>query len=284
MRRGENSRSRGGRLMRAVVRIGLSASLCAALLLAPVLGWASFHVGGQGGHFSDTRGGWGMGPRRAAFRVNGRGGGFAGFQTRSQREGGRAAGGARARPEMWQGQGMRQGNNPRNNGGYRGAYPGYSGMRAAGRPGQEHLPAWWQAHRGLSQQQQADALRREPGFRNLPPGQQQRLLNRLHSFDQRPPLVQQRMMDRNEMFERLSPERQQEVRGAAQALARMSPGRQAVMRHAFQQLRQMPPQERQRMLNSTYSAQFTPQERTVLGNMLSIEPYQEHIIQPYFGR
>jgi hypothetical protein len=152
------------------------------------------------------------------------------------------------------------------------------------RPGQQHLPAWWQQHRGQSPQQQADALRREPGFRNLPQDQQQRLINRLHNFDQRPPQQQQRMMDRNEMFERLSPERQQDVRGAAQALSRMSPDRQAVMRHAFQQLRGMPPDERQRMLNSAYGSQFSPQERTVLGNMLSIEPYQPHVYQPYFGR
>lgn len=92
------------------------------------------------------------------------------------------------------------------------------------------------------------------------------------------------MMDRNEMFERLSPERQQEVRGAAQALSGMSPDRQATIRHAFQQLRGMPPEQRQQMLNSGYGAQFSPQERTVLGNMLSIEPYQPHIAQPYFGR
>jgi hypothetical protein len=52
-------------------------------------------------------------------------------------------------------------------------------------------------------------------------------------------------------------------------------------------LRQMPPQERQQMLSSgSYASQFTPQERTVLGNLLSIEPYQHPgaISQPYFGR
>lgn len=92
------------------------------------------------------------------------------------------------------------------------------------------------------------------------------------------------MMNRNEMFERLPPQRQQEVRGAAQALGRMSPDRQAVIRHAFQQLRGMPPDERQRMLGSAYASQFSPQERTVLGNMLSIEPYQPRVYQPYFGR
>lgn len=97
-------------------------------------------------------------------------------------------------------------------------------------------------------------------------------------------MEQQRTLDRIEAFERLSPERRQEVRGATQAFRQMPPARQAVMRRAFQQLRQMPPEERQRMLNSGYASQFTPQERTILGNMLSIEPYQPHIAQPYFGR
>jgi len=191
------------------------------------------------------------GPHQAAFR--------GGFRAPQNRGGQRAAGG---RMEM---QSRPQSNMQR-------------------RPGQQHLPEWWQSHRNLSPQQQADALRREPGFRNLPQGQQQRLLNRLHTFDQRSPAQQQRMMERNEMFERLSPERQQEVRGAAQSLSRMSPDRQAALRHAFQQLRGMPPEQRQQMLNSSYGSQFSPQERTVLGNMLSIEPYQPHIAEPYFGR
>lgn len=152
------------------------------------------------------------------------------------------------------------------------------------RPGQEHLPQWWQAHRGLTPQQQADAMRREPGFRSLPQGQQQRLLNRLRNLDSRPPEVQQRMLNRVEMFERLSPERQQEVRGASQAFSHLPPQRKSMMIRAFQQLRQMPPSERERMLHSGYGQQFTPQERTVLGNMLSIEPYQSQPSQPYFGR
>lgn len=220
-------------------------SLSVALLCASAVCWAAP---------SGANHGWG-----------GSRGGFAAPQARPRNSGPRPSGGMRpqSRPAMRPSQAARPNNS---------------------RPGQQHLPAWWQSHRGLSPQQQADALRREPGFNRLPPGQQQRLINRLHNFDQRPPEQQQRMMDRNEMFERLAPERQQAVRGAAQTLARMSPDRQVVMRHAFQQLRGMPPNERQRMLNSGYGAQFSPQERTVLGNMLSIEPYQQRIIQPYFGR
>jgi hypothetical protein len=154
-------------------------------------------------------------------------------------------------------------------------------------PGQQHLPDWLNSHQNMTPQQREDALRREPGFRNLPEDQQQRLVNRLHALDEKTPEQRQRLLQRNEMFERLSPERRQEVRGAGQALGQMSPERQQAVRHAFHQLRQMPPDERQRMLNSGgYASQFSPQERTVLGNLLSIEPYQRPgtIPQPYFGR
>ncbi len=155
------------------------------------------------------------------------------------------------------------------------------------RPGQQHLPEWFNNHQNLTPKQQEDALRREPGFRSLPSDQQQRLVNRLHSLDEKTPEQRQRILARNENFERLPPERRQEVRGASQALGQMSPDRQQAVRRAFQQLRQMPPQQRQMFLNSGgYASQFTPQERTVLGNLLSIEPYQPHgaIPQPYFGR
>ncbi len=154
-------------------------------------------------------------------------------------------------------------------------------------PGTQHLPEWFNNHQNLTPQQQEDALRREPGFRDLPADQQQRLVNRLHTLDEKTPEQRQRILARNEAFEHLSPERQQEVRGASQALSQMSPDRQQALRHAFHDLRQMPPQERQQMLNSgSYASQFTPQERTVLGNLLSIEPYQRAgaVTQPYFGR
>ena len=264
MRTGNNSSGPGGRQRCCSLRFGAFVALTAGLILAAAPGWASPHVG--------------------------RGGGFGGFQEHGhaaqQREGGGRGTGGEMRPGTRPGQesGSRQGpgaNPDVNPGMNRGTYPG---MRSATGQGQQHLPAWWQAHRGLSSQQQADALRREPGFQNLPPGQLQRLLNRLHDFDQRPPQVQERMMGRNEMFERLSPERQQEVRGASQAFNHMPPERQQLMRHAFHQLRQMPPEEREQMLHSAYGAQFSPQERTVLSNFLSVEPYQPHVIQPYFGR
>jgi Protein of unknown function (DUF3106) len=157
----------------------------------------------------------------------------------------------------------------------------------AAHPEQQHLPDWWNSHRNLTPSQQDEALRREPGFHNLPQDQQERLLNRLHSLDQKTPEQRQRILARNEAFEHLSPERRQEVRGAAQALNQMSPDRQQVVRRAFQQLRRMPTQQRQQLLYSrVYGGQFSPQEKTVLGNLLSIEPYTSPrtIPQPYFGR
>ena len=155
-------------------------------------------------------------------------------------------------------------------------------------PGQQHLPEWLNSHENLTPKQQEDALRSEPGFRDLPADQQQRLVNRLHALDEKTPEQRQRILQRNENFERLSPERRQEVRGASQALGQMPPDRQQAVRRAFRELRGIPPQQRQQMLNSgTYVSQFSPQERTVLGNLLSIEPYQVHpgaVPQPYFGR
>ena len=158
-----------------------------------------------------------------------------------------------------------------------GAGEGFRGMPQPGvRPGNgQHLPQWFAQHQTLSPNQQEDALRREPGFSHLPEGQQQQLIDRLHRLNMEPPAQRQRMMQRNERFEALPPERQQEVRGATQALGQMSPDRQQAVRLAFHDLRNLPPNERQNALNSArFQAEYSPQERTVLGNLLSIEPYQ----------
>lgn len=267
MRAGNNSSGPG----RWLVRLGLSA----LLLAGPAFCWGSAQRGGQRGEH-----GWaGSHGRAAGFQSQDRRGQAEQRRTASHNRGERPAArqddsGRRPQPQH----DMRQSARPADR----------QAFSSAGRPerrsGQEHLPAWWQAHRGLSPQQQADALRRQPGFRNLPQRQQQRLIQRLHEFNRRPPVEQRRMLDRMETFEHLSPERQQEVRGASQALSRMPPARQRMMRNAFHELRGMPPEQRRQMLHSSFGARFTPQERTVLGNLLSIEPYQGQIIHPYFGR
>lgn len=178
-------------------------------------------------------------------------------------------------------------NRPAPRGGMRPA-PGHPGIGpgrigpGTGRPlemrpgGQQHLPQWLAQHQNMTPREQENLLRREPGFNRLSPEQQQRVLNRLRSLDSRPPAVRERMAQRNEAFERLSPEGKQDVRAAAQVFRQMPAGRQAQMRQAFNNLRQLPPDQRQAILNSArFTHTFTPQERHVLGSLLSIEPYED---------
>lgn len=138
----------------------------------------------------------------------------------------------------------------------------------------EHLGGWLQDHQGESFTGQENALRREPGFSHLPEPQQQRLIDRLHQLDTMPPQQRQRTIGRIENMERLSPDRRQAVRNSAQELGGMDPERKQQVRGAFRVLRDMPPSERQRVLNSpAYRSMYSDHERQILGNLLSVEPY-----------
>jgi hypothetical protein len=47
------------------------------------------------------------------------------------------------------------------------------------------------------------------------------------------------------------------------------------MKSAFRDLRNVPPDQRETVLNSArYQNAFSPDERGILSNMLSVEPYQ----------
>jgi hypothetical protein len=138
-----------------------------------------------------------------------------------------------------------------------------------------HLGNWLQNHRGESFVGQENALRREPGFNRLPQPQQQRLIDRLHQLDSMPPQQRQRTLGRVENMERLSPDRRQAVRGSAQELSSMDAARQQQVRGAFRALREMPPGQREQVLNSpAYRSMYSDHERQILGNLLSVEPYQ----------
>jgi hypothetical protein len=148
-------------------------------------------------------------------------------------------------------------------------------MRPQQHPGGEHLPQWYRQHQSMNLQQQERALRRQPGFNKLSPAQRQRVLNRLRYLDSQPPAVRARIMARNEAFERLSPERRQEVRAAAQAFQHMPRYRKEQLGRAFSTLRTLPPEQRSEILHSArFRAQYSPRERHILSNLLSIEPYQ----------
>ena len=216
--------------------------------------------------------------------------GFSGHAFGQRERAARPAARARvqARPMRPQRGGARAGTNganrgfqPRNNGGYRPVQPmGQGAAMRPGvsrpvRPGQERLPEWMAQHQNMSPTQQENLLRREPGFNRLSPDQQQRVMNRLRTLDARPPVERQRTLARNEAFERLSPGAKQDVRSSAQSLAQMPADRQRMVRQAFNNLRHIPLDQRQQILNSArFSQEFSPQERHVLGSLLSIEPYE----------
>ncbi len=140
-------------------------------------------------------------------------------------------------------------------------------------PGQQHLNEWLQHNKGLSQQQQAQKLRQEQGFTHLPPQQQQQLTNRLQQLNRMPAEQRQRTLEMVENMERLSPGQQQQVRGSAARLGQMSPARQQVVKDAMRSLRNVPPDRRLSELASPRYNQLNPEERGVVGNLLTVEPY-----------
>lgn len=150
-----------------------------------------------------------------------------------------------------------------------------SGGERSNVPGGQHLPSWLANHQGESLLEQQQSLRQERGFNRLPAPQQQRLMNHLQQLDSMPPQQRQRTLSRIENMERLSPEKRQEVRSAAQQMGRLTPDRQQSLRQAFRELRDVPPGERQQLLHSpAYRSRFSDGERGILGNLLSVEPYQ----------
>jgi hypothetical protein len=162
---------------------------------------------------------------------------------------------------------------PQNNAPNRG-YPGRP-QQGNGQAAGEHLGSWMRQHQNQSLAEQEQALHREPGFNRLPPQQQQNLVNRLHQLDQMPPLQRARTMERVENMERLSPERRQAVRSSAQQLGALPQDRKRMVQKAFRDLREMPPEQRQAVINSPqFAGQFSAQERSIMGNLLTVEPYE----------
>lgn len=157
--------------------------------------------------------------------------------------------------------------------------PAYGGPSYAVRPNPQargHLPDWMAQHQNLPIGQQDRLLRQEPGFNRLSPADQQRQIQELHRLNQMPEAQRQRRLARAEAFERLSPSEQMQVRQSSRELQNLPADRQTVVRRAFQDLRGVPMDQRQIMLNSArYNATFSPQERSILSNLLRVEPYQQ---------
>jgi len=97
----------------------------------------------------------------------------------------------------------------------------------------------------------------------------------LRNVNQMPEQQRERRLERNEMLERLSPEERMSINRSGQSWAALPPDRQTMMKRAFQDLRGVPLDQRQTVLNSArYQGTFTPEERGILSDFLSVEPYQ----------
>ncbi|HEX4286397.1 MAG TPA: DUF3106 domain-containing protein [Terracidiphilus sp.] len=154
------------------------------------------------------------------------------------------------------------------------ARPGYPGVGGSYAP-PGHLGAWLDAHRGVATQDQQRMLRNDPSFNRLPEGQQQRLMQQLNRVDQMPEAQRERRLARAENLERLSPQQRAQVQDSTRRWRTMPVDRQTAMKSAFQDLRNVPPDQRQTVLGSArYQNAFSPDERGILNNMLSVEPYQ----------
>jgi hypothetical protein len=82
-------------------------------------------------------------------------------------------------------------------------------------------------------------------------------------------------VDHIEALERLSPQMRQQVHTSMQQFRALPEDRQRLVKKAFRDLREYPPEQRTAMMNSgQFQSQFTPQERSILGNILAAEPYQ----------
>ena len=154
------------------------------------------------------------------------------------------------------------------------ARPGYPGVGGAYAP-PGHLGAWLNAHRGVPTQDQERMLRNDPSFNRLPQSDQQRLTRQLNQVNQMPEAQRERRLARAENLERLSPQQRAQVQDSARRWTTLPADRQSVMKNAFQDLRNVPPDQRATVLNSArYQNAFNPEERGILSNMLSVEPYQ----------
>ena len=132
---------------------------------------------------------------------------------------------------------------------------------------------WIQKNQGLSPQEQQRRLQQERGYSHLSPTEQRRLQDTLTHVNQMPADQRQRTLERNENMERLPAERQQQVRASASQFSQMPPERQQAMREAIRNLRNVPPGLRQSQLNSPQYNHLNPEERGIVGNLLTVESY-----------
>lgn len=89
-----------------------------------------------------------------------------------------------------------------------------------------------------------------------------------------PPQQRAWRLARAEAIEHLSPQARRQLDRSSADFANLPLQRQTLVKRAFQQLRSVPLDERPIVLNSKrYRGVFTPEERQILSDFLSVEPY-----------
>ena len=136
----------------------------------------------------------------------------------------------------------------------------------------EHLAAWMEQHRGLTLDQQQQALGREPGFRELPGQTQQRMRQRLAQLNAMSPDERQRILERTEVMERLSPDQRTQVRGAMQQLGSLPLDQRHLVARSFREIRELPPEQRIAAMNSERYRWLNGEQRSVLTNLIQVAP------------
>lgn len=154
------------------------------------------------------------------------------------------------------------------------AYPGAA-------PGPEfrfprgHLGFWLNQHRDMPLAGQEELLRNAPSFQQLPKPAQQRLMQQLRQVDKMPTQQRERRLARAEMIEHMTPQERMALGQSTRELSGLPPGRQAMVKRAFRDLRGVPLDQRQTVIDSKlYQRQFSPEERSILNNLLRAEPFE----------
>ncbi len=167
--------------------------------------------------------------------------------------------------------GRQQSKNPQAQNGL-GAQPGDQ-SRPENPPG--HLADWLSQHRNLPPEQQEQLLRRDPYFNHLNPVEQRRVVNQLYRMDGMNVQQRERRLARAEAIERLNPQERMQVNASMQRMQLLPQPRRQLVRQAFRDLRGVPPAQRDSMLDSNYyRSTYTPDERLILHDLLTVEPYE----------
>jgi len=129
-------------------------------------------------------------------------------------------------------------------------------------------------HSNLSLPDQMHQLDKEPGFHDLPSQTQQRYREHLIQLNNMNPQQRARILEHNEALEHLTPPQQKQWSIAVQQLTAIAAPRRHVILHAILDLRELSPEQRQQSLNSPpLRAQFSDDERAIIGTILTAEPY-----------